>query len=243
MIAEPEIVPVRAGDANVPILNVTEVVAFERRLAKDGISLLELMKRAGRALAATVEARTETDARVIVLAGSGNNGGDGWVAAQLLADTGHAVTLVAKSLPDSLTAEPARTAALQAASADSFDIVIEPDPVELEALLRNADTIIDAILGTGFAHTRVRSPYDQWIRAANEARECDGTDIIAADCPSGLNAQTGTAADDCICANATVTMLAAKTGLLMPQAQPFLGALLLAPLVPLDRIARMRIGV
>ncbi len=223
------------GDiAQVPVLDVADVVALEQRIARDGTSLLELMTRAGTTLACAVEEHAVSDAAVVILAGSGNNGGDGWVAARVLAAAGRNVTLVSKSAPEELVAEPARTAALESASTGSFDLAIAPSDAELTRLLDNADVIVDAILGTGFAHDRVREPYATWIRQANEAHRKHGVRIVAADCPSGLNAQTGATASECIAADETVTMIVPKTGLLESQARPYVGTLLLAPLISIE---------
>lgn len=223
------------GDiAQAPVLDVVDVVALEQRIARDGTSLLELMTRAGAALARVAEAHAVLGAAVVILAGSGNNGGDGWVAARALAAAGRNVTLISKTAPEELTAEPARTAALESASTGSFDLAIAPSDAELTRLLDNADVIVDAILGTGFAHDRVREPYATWIRQANEAHRKHGMRIVAADCPSGLNAQTGATASECIAADETVTMIVPKTGLLESQARPYVGTLLLAPLISIE---------
>lgn len=223
------------GDiAQVPVLDVADVVALEQRIARDGTSLLELMTRAGTTLACAVEAHTVPGAAVVILAGSGNNGGDGWVAARALAAAGRNVALVSKTAPEELTAEPARTAAFESASTDSFDLAIAPSDAELARLLDNADVIVDAILGTGFTHDRVREPYATWIRLANEAHRKHGVCIVAADCPSGLNAQTGATASECIAADETVTMIVPKTGLLESQARPYVGTLLLAPRISIE---------
>ena len=223
------------GDiAQAPVLDVADVVALEQRVARDGTSLFDLMTRAGTTLACAVEEHAVSDAAVVILAGSGNNGGDGWVAASLLAAAGRNVTLVSKSAPEELVAEPARTAALESASTGSFDLAIAPSDAELTRLLDNADVIVDAILGTGFAHDRVREPYATWIRQANEAHRKHGVRIVAADCPSGLNAQTGATASECIAADETVTMIVPKTGLLESQARPYVGTLLLAPLISIE---------
>lgn len=218
------------------VLDVDEVVALERRIADGGTSLLELMKRAGRALADYVLERmpaVPAAGKVVVLAGSGNNGGDGWVAACILADAGCGVTVVAKAMPDALRAEPARTAALEAMGAfcGDFRVIVDPDEGELECLVRSSDLVVDAILGTGFAHEQVRDPYAMWIDLVNSAHRACGVTVISADCPSGLNAQTGKSAAQCVRADATVTMLAPKRGLLEPNASQFVGKLLLAPLV------------
>lgn len=223
------------GDiAQAPVLDVADVVALEQRIARDGTSLLELMTSAGTALARAVEAHAMPGAAVVILAGSGNNGGDGWVAARALAAADRNVTLVSKTVPEELMAEPARTAALESASTTSFDLAIAPSDAELARLLGNADAIVDAILGTGFAYDQVREPYATWIRLANEAHNDHGTPLVAADCPSGLNAQTGATASECIAADETVTMIVPKTGLLEPQARPYVGTLLLAPLISIE---------
>lgn len=223
------------GDiAQAPVLDVADVVALEQRVARDGTSLFDLMTRAGTALARAVEAHAVPGATIVILAGSGNNGGDGWVAARALAAADRNVTLVSKVVPEELTAEPARTAALESASTGSFDLAIAPSDAELARLLDNADVIVDAILGTGFVHDQVREPYATWIRQANGAHRKHGVRIVAADCPSGLSAQTGATASECIAADETVTMIVPKTGLLESQARPYVGTLLLAPLILIE---------
>lgn len=223
------------GDiAQTLVLDVADVVALEQRIARDGTSLFDLMTRAGTALARAVEAHAVPGATIVILAGSGNNGGDGWVAARALAAADRNVTLVSKVVPEELTAEPARTAALESASTGSFDLAIAPSDAELARLLDNADVIVDAILGTGFVHDQVREPYATWIRQANGAHRKHGVRIVAADCPSGLSAQTGATANECIAADETVTMIVPKTGLLESQARPYVGTLLLAPLISIE---------
>lgn len=213
------------------VLDVTEVVALEQRIASEGTSLLELMTRAGTALAQAVEKATVPEGRVVVLAGSGNNGGDGWVAASRLAEAGRNVVLATKTPPEKLSAEPARTAAMDATARGGFEVLVAPDRQQLAEALDDVSVIVDAILGTGFAHDQVRGPYDCWIQLANAARSEHDATIVAADCPSGLNAQTGAHTSECIEADATITMLAPKTGLLEPDAHPYVGTLMLVPLV------------
>lgn len=225
---------VDGSTAQAPVLDVADVVALEQRIVWDGTSLLELMTRAGTALARAVEAHAAPGAPVVILAGSGNNGGDGWVAARVLAAADRNVALVSKTTPEELTVEPARTAALEAQAASNFEVLVAPSDAELARLLDNADVIVDAILGTGFAHDQVREPYATWIRKANEARCNHGTPLVAADCPSGLNAQTGTAVSECITADETITMIVPKTGIVKPQARPYVGTLLLALLISIE---------
>lgn len=97
--------------------------------------------------------------------------------------------------------------------------------------------IIDALLGTGFAHDTVRAPFDEWVRAANEAHQ-RGATVVAADVPSGLSAQTGIPATDTVQADATVTMIVSKPGLEQPEASPFCGRVTVAPLADVEPLVR-----
>lgn len=226
----------------VPVMDVAEVVALEQRIAQEGTSLYTLMTRAGKAVAEAVCQHAPVGSYVVVLAGSGNNGGDGWVAAEDLAEQGYNVVLVTKAPAAEIKAEPAKTAALKAEEAGSFRVEVDPGRGAIEEELKRADVVADAILGTGFSYSEVREPYESWIALANEVcgrkPECSGKGagegawLIAVDCPSGLNAQMGTAAQACIRADETITMLAVKTGLLVPEAAPYIGRLCLALLKP-----------
>lgn len=109
-------------------------------------------------------------------------------------------------------------------------IALSPATAELERLLNEAALIIDAILGTGFAYSEVRAPYIEWIDHVNHARNTRGVLVLAVDCPSGLNAQTGNAATTCIVADETITMISAKAGLVQESASKYVGALLVAPI-------------
>ena len=157
------------------VLDVDEVAALERAVAEDGTPLAELMDRAGRAVADEVRAWVPDPAPVVVLSGSGNNGGDGWVAARVLAEAGYPVTLVAPDLAERLHAEPARSTALETFARAAEDclplsVLIAPDADVLADAVDEAEAVVDALLGTGFSGGEVREPYAGWIRAANRRR-------------------------------------------------------------------------
>ena len=205
---------------------------------------------------------------IAILCGSGNNGGDGWVAARELARAGCAVDLVTKHPAREISAEPAheqallteaiaseatnaahaglrqtaalvptapQTTAAQHAEPGAIAIHVSPSHDELACLLAAADVIVDAILGTGFSGDSVLAPYGAWIRLANEQR-ARGARIVAADVPSGLSAQTGKAAEPCLKAHETVTMIASKPGLETPYAFAFCGTVHVAPLAYIEPI-------
>ena len=107
----------------------------------------------------------------------------------------------------------------------------------MSAILEGADVIIDAMLGTGFSGDAVREPFATWIRKTNEARHT-GSCVIAADVPSGLSAQTGKAADPCIKADLTLTMMTLKPGLVTPYAFAFCGDVHVAPIAYIDPLLK-----
>lgn len=225
-----------------PILDVDQVVDLERRIVEAGTPLSTLMARAGVAVAgAALELAAsrngEGKSRFVVMCGSGNNGGDGWVAAQLLAQRGFVVDVIAQIAPADVKAQPAHDAAerayLSLGSCADACVHVAPDVAQAEDAIAKADVIVDAVLGTGFSGDAVRAPYGEWIRMTNGARK-RGALIVAADVPSGLSAQTGEAADPCIEANLTVTMIVQKTGLAAPQAARYCGEVRVAPLVSLE---------
>ena len=101
------------------VLDVTEVVALEQRIASEGTSLLELMTRAGTALAQAVEKATVPEGRVVVLAGSETTEATDGLASRL-AEAGRNVALATKSAHEGLGVEPARTAAIDAMTRGGF---------------------------------------------------------------------------------------------------------------------------
>ena len=144
----------------VPVMDVAEVVALEQCIAQEGTSLYTLMTRAGKAVAEAVCQHAPVGSRIVVLAGSGNNGGDGWVAAEDLAEQGYNVVLITRAPAAEIKAEPAKTAALKAEETGSFRVEVDLGRGAIEEELKRADVVVDAILGTGF-HT---------VRCANRMR-------------------------------------------------------------------------
>ena len=214
-----------------PALDVADVVKAEQTIAADGTSLYELMDRAGTALAYRIM-RTTPDARVAILCGNGNNGGDGWVAARELGERGLDVTLVSAREAEELKAQPAHDAdcaAMPRLVDAGVRILIRPDESVLADALANADVIVDALLGTGFSGATVKEPFDRWIELCNERRR-SGARVVSADVPSGLNAQTGEPSTPCIKADETVTMIVPKTGFSCGSAKDYCGAIRVAPL-------------
>ena len=206
-----------------PVLNIEDVKCVEVALTREGVSVSELMHRAGCAAAQEVLELGGVD-NVVVLAGLGNNGGDGWVAAEALHAHGANVTVVTPVDPDELAGDLARQVAQSAVRA-GITPMVGPSRDELESLLSTADVVLDCMLGTGF-HGEVRAPFDIWIDCVNAC----AAQVVSVDVPSGLSGQTGLASKSCVVADMTVTMLALKPGLLADAGRDVCGAIVVAPL-------------
>lgn len=206
-----------------PVLNVEDIRNVESRLAEVGVSVSELMHRAGDAAAQEV-LRLGDVSRVVVLAGFGNNGGDGWVAAETLKAAGVDVRVVTPCEPDQLHGDLAPMVA-RAAIESGVKYLVGPSRDELDQLIAGADAVLDAMLGTGF-HDAPVAPFSIWIDALNAS----GARVVSVDVPSGLSAQTGHAPGAVVVADVTITMLALKPGLLADDGRDVCGSIVVAPL-------------
>lgn len=200
-----------------PILSTEEVTTLENIIEREGTSKAELMEHAGEFVAQL--AQTYHPHEVVVLVGFGNNGGDGWVAADFLQQRGVHVVVVTPVEPNEIQSALARHVARRTAGRD-VTVVVGPSRDELAALLVKADLAIDAIFGTGF-HGSVRAPFSIWIPTLNEAQ----VRVISVDIPSGLNAVTGVVEDCCVRADKTATMIAPKIGLYSADGPQYVGEL------------------
>ena len=170
------------------------------RLAIDGSTPgLELMERAGRAVADHA-ARVAGERSIFVLCGPGNNGGDGYVAARYLQKRGYRVRIAALGDPEDLTGD-AR------ANYKRWDSVIEPLwPIALE----EDCIIIDALFGAGLTRD-IEGPIANVLNAARDL----SIPSIAVDLPSGLNGNTGDVLGTTLPAIETVTFFRKKPGHLL----------------------------
>lgn len=200
-------------------LTRAEVREVDRRAIEEfGMSGLVLMENAGRGC---VDVLCELECRgpVVVVCGKGNNAGDGFVMARHLDLRGIGVKVVLLSGSEELRGDAA--ANLQIVSRCGIPIVdlskgFRPDVLMRE--LDGAEWIVDAILGTG-ASGAPRPPVDEAIRVMNGAR----AKRLAVDLPSGLDCDTGEAAEATFLADHTCTFVAAKAGFGNPAAARFLG--------------------
>lgn len=185
-------------------VTAAEMKRLEQQADAAGLSYRQMMENAG-AAAAALALRTWPGAKsAVVFCGKGNNGGDGFVAARHLANAGLAVRLyLVEGEPVTTDAiyncGLAREMGLPVLAADALD---EPEQADF---LQNADIILDGVYGTGF-HGTLRP---EGLAAARRMNEAPGR-VLALDLPSGLEADSGTAAEGTVQADLTVTFHAAK---------------------------------
>ena len=191
----------------------------EKQLADTlGIPMYELMERAGQSVFSVVEHRFKHCGHILVVTGTGNNGGDGYVVARLALMSGYKVTLWQVGSSEKITGD-AKTAE-QRFVAEGGTVLSPADQIE-----DSVDLIIDGMLGTGIKGT-VRANVAKVIGGLNNSNR----PIISIDTPSGLDTDTGRALGETIRSSITVTFIAIKRGLVTAQARRHVRELLFAGL-------------
>jgi ADP-dependent NAD(P)H-hydrate dehydratase / NAD(P)H-hydrate epimerase len=217
-------------------MTAAAMTGADRRAQALGIPGAQLMEHAGVAVAAAARALAIDTARwgrgpIVILAGPGNNGGDGLVAARHLAAAGSKVVIA-------LVASGARPTTPDAAR--NWDRVVRDDritivhtPVARDVALlgrgiEKAAVIVDALLGTG-----VRGPLREPIRSAveliNRAR-AEMVPILAVDAPTAIDLTSGDPSDPAVRADLTITFHRPKTGLATRNGKALAGRILVAPI-------------
>lgn len=178
-----------------------------------GISLYELMLRAGQAAFDVARTAYPAARHWLILCGHGNNGGDGYVVARLAVAAGIRVTLLAQASDKPLPQEALSAREAWLAADGVIRSTATPWP-------QDADLIIDGLLGTGLQN----APRENVASLIEQANHFPAP-IIALDIPSGLNAQTGTTPGAVVHAHHTITFIALKPGLLTGKARDVVGQL------------------
>jgi len=188
------------SEVPIELLTPAEMAEADRLAIAGGTSGFALMAAAGEAVA-RVAAELAGTGRIVVVAGPGNNGGDGYVAATALRRAGRDARVATLS-ETSLTGDAARAAA-------AYD---GPTEVFRPSALRDAALVVDALFGAGLAR-----PLTGAGAAAVEAIDASGVPVLAVDLPSGIDGRTGEVRGAAVRAVRTVTFFRLKPGhLLVP---------------------------
>lgn len=208
------------------LLTPEEMGRADRFAIAQGTPGAVLMDHAGKGVAKAVMDRHRPGARVLVVAGPGNNGGDGFVAATALRQSGCQVRV-------QLSGDRARLSGDAAAAAEAWGGPIDAaDP----ATVGDADVIVDALFGAGLARA-ITGEAAEIVAAINRSR----ADVVAVDLPSGVSGRSGRALGPAVVADVTVTFFRLKPGHLLLPGRTLCGQVILVdigiPDAALDEIA------
>ncbi len=226
-------------DADIPWLDTEQMIEVDRAMLEDyRIDLTRMMENAGRCLAVLARDRfldgLPVGMPVVVLAGSGGNGGGALVAARRLHNWGASVQVRLAQAAGKMSTVPRQQ--LDILTRMGVDIIADP---VAQALGDATSVIIDGLVG----YSLKGSPYGatrDLIEMSNEHM----APVLALDTPSGVDAATGTVFDPAIRATATMTLALPKKGLREPSAAGFVGELYLADIsVPPDLYAKAPLGM
>jgi len=193
-------------------------------IEKCGIPPLILMENAGGAVAREIcrDFRKKSGLKVCVFCGTGNNGGDGFVAARHLASRGARVRVFLVGNTGQLKPDAAVNARILKYYGCRVEKV-DAENNELVKAIKSADVIIDALFGVGLN----RDLGEPWVTLINKIN-CFGRPVYAVDVPSGLDATTGKILGTAIKADKTVTFTCAKTGFYRGQGPRHVGKAVVA---------------
>jgi hydroxyethylthiazole kinase-like uncharacterized protein yjeF len=217
-------------------INAEAMTGADRRAQALGVPGLRLMEHAGTAVAAAVKALAEDQGRwgrgpVLILAGPGNNGGDGHVAARRLARAGCDV-IVALVATEARPATPDAGRNWDRLEGDHrvtrIHTAVARDVAILGQGIEKAAVVVDALLGTGVRGV-LREPIRTAVEVARRARAA-GIPVLAVDTPTAVDLSSGEPSDPVVAADLTVTFHRPKTGLLTRRGAALAGKVLVAPI-------------
>lgn len=220
------------------VLDCRETRELEQRAVEYGADYAELMETAGAAVACFLRNRFEIPGKqILILCGKGNNGGDGFVIAYRLWESGAHITIaLLDGLPQTDLACQ-MLAKIRNTSVRTY--LLQDDEGEIDAAILQADIIVDAVYGIGFRGS-VREAMRPVFFAVNDAK----APVVAVDIPSGLNGDTGRVEGVHIKADHTITFSTKKPVHFFAPAERSCGDVLVADVgIPEDVLRRQECGL
>ncbi len=219
------------------IVTVAQMQQIEKDADANGLTYEMMMENAGRSIAEAILSifPTMEGLRVAILVGPGNNGGDGLVVGHYLLQAGAKVTaILSKPRKES-------DAHLAPLLGEGGRVVKAEDKRNLGRSMMSADLFVDALLGTGFRLPLRGSAKDALEAVHRQIEKMENPPfVVAVDCPSGLDCDTGAVAEACLPADVTVTLAAVKPGLLRFPGSNFTGEIVVGDIGLPDKQKLMR---
>lgn len=190
------------------VLTAAEMQQADRRTVDEcGIASFRLMQAAGAAVARLIEQEYAQARRIVVFCGKGNNGGDGWIAARNLEQSGRRVEAFLLGNPRDLRGDAAQAYAFWGGQAHLLADEAQLESADFERALDEADLFVDAVVGTGF-----EPPLRSLPAKLKEKLDQYRTPMVAVDLPSGWSADSRAAVvEGAFRADAVVTFTAPKS--------------------------------
>ncbi|HEY0738353.1 MAG TPA: NAD(P)H-hydrate dehydratase [Herpetosiphonaceae bacterium] len=217
---------------NISIASVEQTRQLEAAAVAGGVSWAELMERAGRGVADEIIRRLDTvrDARVLVLIGPGNNGGDGLVVARHLHDAGAKVALYVWKRKERADDQPWR--ACRERGIPELQAQADNAQQSLRAAAQRAAAVVDALLGIGVDRPLepLAAQIAETINGVRTGRAGAAPLILAIDVPTGINADTGAVMGQAIQADVTVATGIRKYGHVREPGRRYAGDITCVPI-------------
>ena len=192
----------------------------ELAIREYGIPGIVLMENAGRGAAEIIERTYGPRGSALVVCGTGNNGGDGFVIARHLHNAGWSVRVLIAGDPLRFSPDAATNDRIIQAMELERTVAVDGETQRKVVDSTSAnDVVIDALLGTGFSEI-VRSPLAELIATLNGSKK---RAMVAVDVPSGLDCDTGEPGGVAVRAHLTITFVAPKRGFVVEGARPYVG--------------------
>ena len=209
----------------IELLTTPEMAEADRLAIAGGIAGISLMENAGSAVAEKIASRHPPGTRIVVVAGPGNNGGDGFVAARVLRERGYRMRVISVAPIDKLEGDAALAAQRWTGTTE----------VTASAVPAPAEIVIDALFGAGLDRP-VEGVAAGLIEAMNKAA-C----VYAVDLPSGISGTTGAIMGTAVRATETVTFFRRKIGHALLPGRLYCGNLVVADIgIPASVLERIK---
>ncbi|MBR6683079.1 MAG: NAD(P)H-hydrate epimerase, partial [Firmicutes bacterium] len=170
----------------VPVENMREADRYcIEKLQVPGIILMEA---AARSVVEKITMQCRKEDKILVICGTGNNGGDGFAIARMLKIKGYAVRVFLAGSPWMLSGDAKIN--FDMLSSYQISVLTQDQALALEGIINQSDWVVDAMFGTGLDR-EVTGLYDQIIKYVNKVHDRGNLKVMAVDIPSGVAGNTG----------------------------------------------------
>lgn len=219
----------------VPVENMREADRY--CMEKLQVPGLILMEAAARSVVDRLVKECKKEDKILVICGTGNNGGDGFAIARMLKVQGYAVRIFLAGSPWMLSGD-AKTN-FDMLSAYQISVLTQDQASALEGIINQSDWVVDAMFGTGLDR-EVTGLFDQIIKYMNKVRARGDIKVMAVDIPSGVAGNSGQVLGCAVQADETVTFCRLKPGLVLFPGKEYAGEVTVADIGIPDNVPSLK---